>query len=751
MKLYVCFFWHMHQPYYKDPETGTYILPWVRLHAIKDYAALPRIFRRVPGVRHTFNLVPSLLIQVKDYVDNGAEDIFLTVSRKNALDLTKDEERFLLRNFFSAFPPTMIIPQARYAELFYRREEARRALENHGAPGEFGASEYTDLVTLFNLVWFHPLHREEDPELTRLWQKGRGFTEKEKHYVLDRQRDIMATVIPEYRRLAEKDGGELSCSPMYHPILPLLIDNQAAERALPGAPLPKLPFRYPEDALGQLLRGRESFRAHFGRDPDGLWPSEGSVSPETIELAARTGFKWAATDEILLGKALGKGFPRDLDGVPGNAAELYTPYVANTPSGPLRMFFRDHHLSDLIGFEYARWDTMDAVNNFIGLVKKIHAKLSSENSIAGRDSYVLPIILDGENAWEYYYDSGRLFLQTLMERMGRLAPEISCVTLSEAANLVDNQPVLPDIPVGSWIDGTFGIWIGHDEDHQAWEALSRARNLLKFHKEQQIVPPSGKEADEIEKAREHLYIAEGSDWCWWYGDDHFTPHGPEFDLLFRHHIKAAYHHMGDNPPDALDIPILNPNKMPTAKNYLSSPLDFIRPHVDGVISSYFEWSSATRYLPAPEFGAMHRAGECFLSAFYYGFDEKTLYFRVDFHSYLHECPVPVFVEFLFPLKNRKIGFGLPPGGGEMTISCGIIGENERTNSGNGVAEGIVAGFEKVLEIGVPFRKLSCEGDPTIEFFISIRPEGAIGERWPMYGTFTAELPGADFRVSMWDV
>src|SRR5512134_2244026 len=173
MKLRVCFLWHMHQPYYKDPETGTFILPWVRLHAIKDYVALPRIFREFPKIRHTMNLVPSLLIQLRDYAEFGAEDIFLKVSRKNALDLTRDEEEFLLRNFFSAFPPTMILPQPRYAELYMQQEEARRAIGKQG-PGGFGASEYTDLMTLFNLTWFHPMHLEEDSELSRLWQKGRG-------------------------------------------------------------------------------------------------------------------------------------------------------------------------------------------------------------------------------------------------------------------------------------------------------------------------------------------------------------------------------------------------------------------------------------------------------------------------------------------------------------------------------------------------------------------------------------------------
>ena len=370
MKLRVCFLWHMHQPYYKDPETGSYILPWVRLHAIKDYAALPVIFRGHPGVRHTVNLVPSLLVQVRDYVENGADDVFLSVSRKNALDLTKEENEFLLRNFFSAYAPTMILPQPRYADLFRRHEAALRSLtRKNGGPGGYGASEYTDLATLFNLTWFHPLFREEDPELSRLWRKGSGYTEREKHYVLDHQIEVMGRVIDEYRKLSREDGGELSSSPMYHPILPLLIDNRSALDALPGAALPGLPFSWPADARTQLERGKEVFHDLFGADPVGLWPSEGSISPATLEMACETGFRWAATDEILLARAFGKAVMRDPEGIPIEPDWFYRPYAAVTKSGSIPVFFRDHHLSDLIGFEYSRWDVHDAANNFIFNIK----------------------------------------------------------------------------------------------------------------------------------------------------------------------------------------------------------------------------------------------------------------------------------------------------------------------------------------------------------------------------------------------
>jgi alpha-amylase/alpha-mannosidase (GH57 family) len=750
LKLYVCFLWHMHQPYYRDPETGTYILPWVRLHAIKDYVALPRIFRDSPGVRHTFNLVPSLLIQVIDYVERGAEDTFLAVSRRNALELTDDEERFLLRNFFSAFPPTMILPHPRYAELFHRREAALQAVGKSSAHKGFGATEYRDLMTLFNLTWFHPLHREEDKDLSRLWKKGRAYTEQDKNYVLDRQIALMASVLPEYKKMMEVDGGELSTTPMYHPILPLLVTSQAARDAHPDTPLPKTLFSYPADAQEQLRRGKGSFRSFFGIEPAGLWPSEGCISPAVLDLAVQADFAWTATDEILLARSLGRAIHRDSDGVPLEPDLLYTPYTASTKSGEIRIFFRDHHLSDLIGFEYPRWNSTDAVNNFAQKIGKIYERLSSLPRNDRKEAYVVTVILDGENAWEYYPDHGEPFLRMLMDRCGRMSPQVSFVPFSEALRHVD-APQLPSIPTGSWIDGTFGIWIGHPEDHAAWEALSRARNLFQLHSERfrraGLPIPT-----HLGAAYEHLLVAEGSDWCWWYGEEHFTPHGPEFDRLFRHHIKAAYREMGETPPDALDIPILKPDRMPGGTRFLPSPRYYIHPRINGRVSSYFEWSAATRYIPSVESGAMHRAGHGIMLSLRYGFDESQIFLRVDFSpSALDELPVTVEVDVLFPVKNRKVSVLIHADRRTMQSFMGKIEDDLIAMNARAHPESLAAAFHKVLELGIPFRELGCENDERIEFFITISPEGSIGERWPMFGHFVAELPGPHFEERMWEV
>jgi hypothetical protein len=539
---------------------------------------------------------------------------------------------------------------------------------------------------------------------------------------------------------------------MYHPILPLLIDNRSALDALPGAALPGLPFSWPADARIQLERGRGVFHDLFGSYPAGLWPSEGSISPAALEMASGTGFRWAATDEILLARAFGKSVMRDPEGIPIEPDWFYRPYAAVTKSGSIPVFFRDHHLSDLIGFEYSRWDARDAANNLIYNIKRIYDRLSSRKSSISENEYVIPIILDGENAWEYFHDSGTEFLNILLSKLEMLRPNIEFITLSRALEEIKEIRELPSIPTGSWIDGTFHIWIGHPEDHAAWEMLSRARTLMES--KSKIYFKEGKEEPlELQRARDYLMVAEGSDWFWWYGDDHYTPHGPEFDRLFRHNIKAAYKAMGVNPPDSIDIPIIKTEKIVQEKNVISAPRSFIQPRIDGLVTSYFEWNSARKVDPTPGFGTMHRAGHLILSCFYYGFSVDEIFFRFDLDKVAVENVHEVELEILFQEKSVKFKSNLYPINGRFTYTFVKIGESgvealslkdELKDSGN-----VRAAFEKVLELAIPFESLDCGRDERLEFFVTIRNAESFGERWPIYGTFSAELPGKDFLGRMW--
>jgi predicted glycosyl hydrolase (DUF1957 family) len=563
---------------------------------------------------------------------------------------------------------------------------------------------------------------------------------------------VMGRVIDEYRKLSRDDGGELSSSPMYHPILPLLIDNRSALDALPGAALPGLPFSWPADARIQLERGRGVFHDLFGTDPAGLWPSEGSISPAALEMACETGFRWAATDEILLARAFGKGVRRDSGGIPIEPDWFYRPYAAVTKSGSIPVFFRDHHLSDLIGFEYSRWDAHDAANNFIHNLKGIYDRLSSCTSGNSDDEFVVPVILDGENAWEYFHDSGVTFLNVLLSKLDKLRPNIEFITLSDALAEVGEVRQLPTIPTGSWIDGTFHIWIGHQEDHSAWEMLSRARTLLESKSKTSSKDGNAEPAD-LQKARDYLLVAEGSDWCWWYGDDHYTPHGPEFDRLFRHNIKAAYKAMGVIPPDSIDIPIIKSDRIFQEKNVIPAPRSYIQPRIDGAVTSYFEWNSSRKVVPAPGFGTMHRAGHVILSCFYYGFSVDEIFFRFDLDKVAVENVREIELEILFQEKSVKFNSILDPINSRFTYSFLKIeesGEATATAEDPSMHPGNVrAAFETVLELAIPIDALDCRRDERLEFFVTIQIAESFGERWPIYGTFSAELPGADFAVRMW--
>ena len=431
---------------------------------------------------------------------------------------------------------------------------------------------------------------------------------------------------------------------------------------------------------------------------------------------------------------------------------FYRPYAAVTKSGTIPVFFRDHHLSDLIGFEYSRWDAHDAANNFIHNIKRIYDRLSSGASGLSDNEYVIPVILDGENAWEYFHDSGITFLNVLLSKLEQLRPNIEFITLSDALAEIGQVRELPSIPTGSWIDGTFNIWIGHPEDHAAWEMLSRARSLME--KKSAASAKAGKNAPpELEKAHEYLMVAEGSDWCWWYGDDHYTPHGPEFDRLFRHNIKAAYKAMGVTPPDSIDIPIIKTDRIVQEKNVIPAPRSYIQPRIDGVVTSYFEWNSARKVVPDPGFGTMHRAGHLILSCFYYGFSVDEIFFRFDLDKVAVENVHEIELEILFQEKSVKFNSNLDPIEGRFTYSLVNLGESggdttspqdPAKNNGN-----VRAAFDKVLELAIPFGSLDCGSDERLEFIVTIRIPGSFGERWPIYGSFSAELPGKDFTERMW--
>ncbi len=520
--------WHMHQPFYQDLATGEHILPWVRMHAIKDYRGMVDVLEPFPRVRATFNLVPSLLTQLQSFAEDRAQDRHLSVGLAPADALTPSDRAFLGLNGFHAAYQRMIGPYPRYADLHARRKDFAR----------WTVADLRDLQVWHKLAWMDPDWLVNDARLIGLVEKGRDYSEGDKQLLRTVELELLQSTIGVYRRARERGQVELSTSPFYHPILPLLCDTDAHLVAHPDALPPRHPFRWPIDARQQVARAVRFHTDLFGEAPVGLWPSEGSVSSLMVPIVAAEGLGWMATDEDVLARSLGELLPRDGDGLPLRPELLYRPYQVEAGGARVNLLFRDHSLSDRIGFHYQSWEPHHAADDFLWRVRESGRRFAEKTG--GEDATIV-VILDGENAWEHYAGGGRPFLRELYGRL-QAATDIQTVTMAEAAS--SHVKPLPNLFPGSWIHADFYIWAGHRDDQRAWSQLSDLRTA--FEKRAPFITAAARD-----QAYEELLIAEGSDWFWWYGDDHSSDQDAEFDDLFRRHVRNAYTALDLEPPAEL--------------------------------------------------------------------------------------------------------------------------------------------------------------------------------------------------------
>jgi alpha-amylase/alpha-mannosidase (GH57 family) len=598
----------MHQPYYKDLWSGEYKLPWTRLHALKDYAGMVEVLGGFPSVHQTFNLVPSMVAQIDEYASGKASDPFFDCALAPADDLSEAQRNFVLKYFFQASPP-LVNRYARYRGL----------QEQHLRKERFSVRDLRDLQVLNQLVWFDEDLLARDPVLIELVRKGRDYSLEDQAAMGQVQKQALARVLPVYRDFATRGQIEISTTPFYHPILPLLCDSNEAAVPHPGVALPSR-FQYPQDAREQLDRARAYMREKLDVAPVGLWPSEGSVSDHALALAYEAGFTWAASDNGVLGRTLSRDPGVDV---------TYRPYVWRQDGREMRMIFRDHYLSDLIGFEYSRMSAHDAASHFLDRIRQ---------NTAGRTSLV-PIILDGENAWEWYEANGRPFLRELYRRISE-DPDLEALTVSEALGKFEAEPLQGIFP-GSWINANFDIWIGAEEDNQSWELLLAARRA---YDETHGVPVAARKL-----AYEELLIAEGSDWNWWYGPEHGSDNREEFDQLYRDHLSNVYRALGLVPPEALAHSIL---RSAQGGEIHETPQNPIHVTLDGEISSYFEWLGAGHYRPDPRSGAMH-GGAYAAREMFYGCDGQHVAIRLDGTS----AEATIRVEFENGVVDTEIAVG----------------------------------------------------------------------------------------------
>ncbi|MBI5469375.1 MAG: glycoside hydrolase [Deltaproteobacteria bacterium] len=736
-RLNIAFLWHMHQPLYKDPSTGEYTLPWVLLHATKDYYDMAAILDEFPEVHQTFNLVPCLMEQLNEYASGKALDKYRKLSKKPASLLTRDDKEFMIQYFFQANWDWMVKPLPRYWELLKKRGVSSSKDEIQHVLRYFTEEDYLDLQVLFNLVWIDPVIRAKDPFLSALYSKGGRFTETEKLKLLDKQIEIVGTVLPKYREMMDRGIIEVSTTPYYHPIMPLLCDSFSAKEAMPGLTLPRERFMHPEDARTQLEKGIALYEETFGKKPEGIWPSEGSVSMEVLPIAAEAGIRWMASDEEILSNSLKRPIRRDTH---GNCYDpfLYKPYAIGADMRKVSIFFRDHVLSDLIGFDYAKMDPEAAANDMVSRLVHIHDMLEEP------EKHVVSIILDGENAWEHFRNDGRDFLSALYSKLSGHR-KLRCVTMSEHLKETEFREPLNWLYPGSWISHNFKIWIGHVEDNTAWDYIAEARSaLVKY--EESLKPAERKEKkDAIAEAWEEVYAAEGSDWFWWYGEEHTSLSDEHFDSLFRKHIKRVYSLIEMEPPDYLEIPISS-----EVKGYVPpvAPSAFIKPNIDGLVSNYFEWLSAGR-LERHYFGsAMHRElqGNGVIEGISYGFSKDTLFFRFDYLEDLapFEGEWSFTINFLHP-KPVKITAAIK--GREAKAALSVKQDNKWVEAG-AVKE---IASDAVVELGVGLDTLGALKGNEIRLFINIDGNERGVERWPVKGFLIFQVPTEDFEQQNWIV
>ena len=598
--LKIALMWHYHQPYYGKDDI--FLLPWVRLHGVKDYLDLPELFHEFPNVKQTVNLVPSLSMQIEDYISGKTLDKIQILTKIKAEELTIENKKEILRLFFLSNLENMIKPYPRYDELFMMSQNQEQALTS------MDPQDWRDLQVWYNLSWFGYSSRER-AAIKRLFTKGRNFTEYEKNAVLELHLELLSNIKQQMIMLSNLGQVEISSTPMYHPILPLLCDSRSALEAMPNTPMPENLFKYPQDAKNQVDKSLDYYENYLGQRPMGMWPSEGSLSDEVLNLMIESGLKWTASDEEVLSGTLKEKY---------NPMMKYFPIKYKSDKGDISILFRDHNLSDKIGFVYSRWDQKDAANNFMHCLRDIRGELINQLGEQCLDHAVVPVILDGENCWEFYYQNGIHFQRELYKQLDQ-AEDLKTVKVSEAiGNEHSNYySSIKHIKAGSWINANFKIWIGHPEDVEAWSMLALPRKAVEEHKDKISF-------ENLELAMNEVYIAEGSDWFWWYGDEHVAENKPDFDVLFRWHISKIYEHLGLPCPDNVRVPLSSQQ----VKQSLVQQKGEVFPVIDGKISDSEKWNDAGYFDASASMSAMHQIGEL-LHRVWFASSGQNLYFRCD--------------------------------------------------------------------------------------------------------------------------
>lgn len=609
-KLSIAFYWHMHQPVYQLSPEGDYLMPWTRLHAVKDYLDMVTILDNFKDIKLNFNVVPVLLDAFIDYGEKGLHDLHSRLTVTDIKDLTADDKEFILNNFFDSNYRTMILPYDEYNRLFQKRQTMAEA-----DISAFTEQEYSDLMALFNLAWFDPSYKNEYIALKKLFKKGKGYTLEDRQNIIEIQRDIIRRIIPAYRKYVEDGKIEITTSPYYHPILPILLDIGSIKIAnKEGLPVD---LKMPLDAKMQTVAALDRIEELTGKRPRGIWPSEHCVSPKELDMFKEAGAEWSISDEGILSESINFEFVRDFKGYLEEPYHLLKSYEYKNG---LKMVFRNSLFSNLIGFEYPNYDSVLAANDLYDRIKVMQSKLLSSPD----ENHILTIAMDGENCWENYPNDGINFLKTLYELIEK-DESLETVLISDYLDREKNHKPLKNIASGSWINRNFKLWIDEPLKNLAWNYLKQVRDdFSKYVKENPYNP-------NIELARRELFIAEGSDWFWWYGEPNDSGRDNIFDYIFREHLKNIYLYLGLEAPEYLDTPLLSAISKPSRY-----PKGEINPVLDGLDKAEDDsWLNAG-CISIPD-GPVLKENK-FFDRICFGYDKDNLYLRFYVNDYIKNNP-----------------------------------------------------------------------------------------------------------------
>ncbi len=609
-KLSIAFYWHMHQPVYQLSPEGDYLMPWTRLHAVKDYLDMITMLDDFKTIKLNVNLVPVLLDAFIDYGEKGMHDLHSRLTVTPVENLTADDKEFILNNFFDANYQTMILPYDEYNRLYQKRQNLAEVDID-----AFTDEEYSDLMALFNLVWFDPVYKNDYVELRKLFKKKKGYTLEDRYRIIEIQRDIIRKIIPAYRKYVRDGKVEVTTSPYYHPIVPILLDIKGIKiedrTGLPND------LKMSLDAKMQIEMAQKRIEELIGISPRGIWPSEHCVNGKELDLFKEMGFEWTISDEGILANSINFEFVRDFKGY---AEEPYHLVKSYEYKNGLKMIFRDSIISNLIGFEYPNFDSEFAANDLYDRIKVLQSKLLSSPD----ENHILTIAMDGENCWENYPQDGIIFLKTLYSLIEK-DESLETVLISDYIEKEKYHKPLPKIAAGSWINRNFKLWIDEPIKNLAWSYLKQVRDDFSAYVKKNPYNPN------IELARRELFICEGSDWFWWYGEPNDSGKDNIFDYIFREHLKNIYIYLGLEAPSHLDIPLLSAITKPSRY-----PKCEIKPELDGQDKKGDDsWLNAG-CIDIPD-GPVLKESK-FFNRICFGYDKDNLYLRFYVNNYLRDNP-----------------------------------------------------------------------------------------------------------------